>query len=373
MTDTLEELQQIAHDLELLVAHGRQDEIQQPLERLDKAVRDVEKAWSGSWLGYHANVYYKGLQPSPPGAHFSKEWGFESLFAPGTTGEWIEYASENVKAWIYQLAGNPDFTPAETFNDKASGEFETHKLALLSIIDLELSKSSSPFLSGLKDQVDKLSLVTDSEFVLHWMPKETRSADSLAVSQGIRTPPHYVAGAKITAIRHTLDAITDLQKLTNHIARHLLRQRSHQQAEQTTGGRVFIGHGHSPIWRELKDFLEDRLQLPVDEFNRIPTAGFHTADRLSSMLDAAAFAFLVMTGEDESAEGDLRARMNVVHEAGLFQGRLSFERAIVLLEEDCEEFSNIAGLGQIPFPRNNISAAFEEIRRVLEREGVLSE
>ena len=79
-----------------------------------------------------------------------------------------------------------------------------------------------------------------------------------------------------------------------------------------------------------------------------------------------------MTGEDEQPDGQMRARMNVVHEAGLFQGRLGFARAIVLLEEGCEEFSNIAGLGQIRFPRDNIRAAFEEIREVLEREGVLS-
>ena len=31
----------------------------------------------------------------------------------------------------------------------------------------------------------------------------------------------------------------------------------------------------------------------------------------------------------------VKARMNVIHEVGLFQGRLGFERAIVLLEEGC--------------------------------------
>ena len=60
-----------------------------------------------------------------------------------------------------------------------------------------------------------------------------------------------------------------------------------------------------------------------------------------------------------------------MHEVGLFQGRLGFERAIVLLEEGCGEFSNIHGLGQIRFPEDNINAAFEEIRKVLEREKLL--
>jgi predicted nucleotide-binding protein len=64
--------------------------------------------------------------------------------------------------------------------------------------------------------------------------------------------------------------------------------------------------------------------------------------------------------------------MNVVHEAGLFQGKLGFTKAIILLEDGCEEFSNIQGLGQIRFPKSNIAAAYEEIRRVLEREGILT-
>jgi len=90
------------------------------------------------------------------------------------------------------------------------------------------------------------------------------------------------------------------------------------------------------------------------------------------MLDDSAFAFLVMTAEEETPEGAKRARANVIHEAGLFQGRLGFERAIVLLEDGCEGFSNIAGLTWIPFPPGRIEAAFEDVRRVLEREGLLS-
>jgi predicted nucleotide-binding protein len=136
-------------------------------------------------------------------------------------------------------------------------------------------------------------------------------------------------------------------------------------------GKIFIGHGGSSAWRDLKDFIQDRLHLPWDEFNREPTAGFSTKERLEAMLDSACFAFLVMTGEDERADGTKQARANVVHEVGLFQGRLGFERAIVLLEEGCSEFSNIIGLTQIRFPKGNIKAISEEVRRVLEREGIL--
>lgn len=137
-------------------------------------------------------------------------------------------------------------------------------------------------------------------------------------------------------------------------------------------GRIFIGHGRSMAWRDLKDYLKERLGLEVDEFNRNSTAGISTTERLKTMLNDASFAFLVMTAEDETAAGKLTARLNVVHEIGLFQGRLGFEKAIILLEEGCESFSNIDGLGQIRFPKGKLNAKRDEIREVLEREGIVS-
>jgi predicted nucleotide-binding protein len=134
---------------------------------------------------------------------------------------------------------------------------------------------------------------------------------------------------------------------------------------------VCICHGRSKEWKDLKDFVNDRMRLPWDEFNRVPVAGIPTAVRLSTMLDAAAIAFLVLTAEDERVDGKMQARMNVIHEAGLFQGRLGFQRAIVMLEHGCEEFSNIQGLGQIRFPEGNIKAAFHDVQLVLEREGLV--
>lgn len=135
-------------------------------------------------------------------------------------------------------------------------------------------------------------------------------------------------------------------------------------------GRVFIGHGRSPLWLELKEFLESELKLDCDEFNSTPVAGITTTDRLESLLDLTSFAFLIMTAEDELADAQLQARPNVIHEIGLFQGRLGVRRAIILFEEGCSEFSNIVGLAQIRFPKQDISARFEQIRKVLKREGL---
>jgi predicted nucleotide-binding protein len=156
-------------------------------------------------------------------------------------------------------------------------------------------------------------------------------------------------------------------------ARLYMEKRMNMQGKSAarTEGTIFIGHGRSPAWRDLKDLLQDRLSLRPDEFNLESAAGLTTKERLEEMLDSAVFAFLVMTAEDEHADTTKHARENVIHEIGLFQGRIGFRRAIILLEEGCTEFSNIQGISQIRFPKGAIKAKSEDIRHVHEREGLL--
>jgi predicted nucleotide-binding protein len=75
-----------------------------------------------------------------------------------------------------------------------------------------------------------------------------------------------------------------------------------------------------------------------------------------------------MTGEDAMDDGSIRARSNVIHEAGLFQGRLGFARAIILLEEGTEEFSNIHGIEQIRFSKDRIRETFGDVVATIRRE-----
>ena len=135
--------------------------------------------------------------------------------------------------------------------------------------------------------------------------------------------------------------------------------------------KIFIGHGGSPEWLKLRIFLTQTLGLACDEFNIESTAGLQTSVRIETMLSAARMAFLVMTAEDQHANGSLHARENVVHEIGLFQARLGASRAIVLLERGCSRFSNLDGLTTINFPSRDLMARSEEIRAVLAREHVL--
>jgi predicted nucleotide-binding protein len=118
----------------------------------------------------------------------------------------------------------------------------------------------------------------------------------------------------------------------------------------------------------LKDHLTDKHGYKIEAYETGARAGHTIRDILDEMASKSSFALLVMTGEDEDKSGNSRARQNVVHEVGLFQGRLGFSRAIVLLEEGTEEFSNMFGIQQIRFSKNNIRETFGEVLATLKRE-----
>jgi len=132
--------------------------------------------------------------------------------------------------------------------------------------------------------------------------------------------------------------------------------------------KIFIGHGRSKVWRDLKDHLQDKHGHEVVAYEVGARAGHTIRDILEDMLTNSSFAVLVMTGEDETAEGKYRARQNVIHETGLFQGKLGFNRAIVLLEEGTEVFSNIQGIEQIRFSKGNIKETYGDILATIKRE-----
>jgi predicted nucleotide-binding protein len=369
-----EELFQISTALTRLAAAGDAAEIIGPLQAIKTSATEIGRAFSGSWLGYHSKVYYEGFAAPPPGANFSQEWGIQDMTysSLGSRGNWRQYDPADVKSRIRQAAGSVDLTAAREASSKAAEGFSSAKMEILSIIENELDGVPDQFLLRLKGDLEKLEVLSGFEIAQVWSPKgQIMTRDTLAAGQRTQVPPHAQELADVASITQSFQVCKMGATICEKAASHLDRKETRGRAASRVGTNVFIGHGRSQAWRELKDFVENRLSLPSDEFNRVPVAGVTNIARLSEMLDASAIAFVVMTAEDELLDGEFQARMNVIHEAGLFQGRLGFTKAIVLMEDGCKEFSNIQGLGQIRFPKNNIAAAFEEIRRVLEREGLI--
>lgn len=135
---------------------------------------------------------------------------------------------------------------------------------------------------------------------------------------------------------------------------------------------VFIGHGRNALWKEIDTYIAKKLHVKTLTYEAGGHAGESTERILRRMLAEASFAVLVMTAEDQTAAGGKRARQNVIHEAGLFQGVLGFDRAVMLVQSGVEAFSNIAGLRFIEFEGESIGSTFAELTRTLENKGLVA-
>jgi hypothetical protein len=369
--DLAAELLGIAEKLRVVAGRGEADDVVEPLRRLLASAEAVGRAWSCSPVGYHSRVYYTDFQKPPPGARFSKEWGFMDMLSNEMRGDWVEYPFDAVIDHIREEAGNPDLGPVEQESGEALKALDTAKGEIDSVLATFEQTRSDDLVHALREQATATRAMTQQQAQqAYGGTGQVMTRDMQALGEGIMLAPHLVIMAKIVALKAPFSASGELANVAARAGDHITRLARAGAVTRREGNRVFIGHGRSLLWRELKDFLQDRLGLSYDEFNRVPVAGLSNIGRLAEMLDGTAIALLVLTAEDEMEDGTEVARQNVVHEAGLFQGRLGFNRAIVLLEAGCDEFSNIQGLGQLRFPKGDIKAVFEGIREVLEREGI---
>lgn len=371
MSEIANELLELAGQFDALKGRYESHPGFEKIEALRLTAEQIGRAHSNSWLGYQARVYHDSLQSPPAGSRFSVEWGFESGFSNPTTPDWKEYTYDYIQSHVFRVVGSSLPLEISSLAEEIAEEVVNKRDELSSIISSLSIFKDDPYIEAKIKTFNTVKLLDQDDYIKSVRPSEFRSRDSTAVMAGVQIPPHVSLIAYTVPFTSLSYCLEELASICRGLAKHLQRKERSGMQKLSEGTKIFIGHGRSSAWRDLKDFLNERLKLEYDEFNRVSVAGVATSVRLQQMMDNARFAFIIMTAEDETAEGKIQARMNVIHEAGLFQGRLGLERAIILLEEGCEEFSNIQGLGQIRFPAGNISAKFEDIRMVLEREGML--
>ncbi len=169
------------------------DDIALPLDALENAVNQVKRSFSGSWLGYHSRVYYAGLQPAPPRANFSQEWGLKDMHITslGSRGDSQEFDPEDIKAYIYELAEKPDLEPARQAATKAVTLFNEAKSEVMSILENELGERQDAFLTKLKEELDHLEPMSKAEIAQRWSPKgQIMTRDMIALGQNNAAPAY---------------------------------------------------------------------------------------------------------------------------------------------------------------------------------------
>ena len=129
--------------------------------------------------------------------------------------------------------------------------------------------------------------------------------------------------------------------------------------------RVFISHGRAADWREVQTYIEKDISLDTLELAQEANQGRTILGKLWDESEKCNCAVIVMTGDDLDSDGQARARENVIHEIGFFQGRYGLDRIVLLHEDGVNIPSNIHGVVYTPFPKGLVSASFGVLVREL--------
>ena len=188
---------------------------------------------------------------------------------------------------------------------------------VVSVLRALLRHGDDEHLRAILERMLKVTVLSYDTCLRSQLPSgQIMSRDAVAINQGIRSAPHQEVIAQVVSIRSPFRAAGELSALCRRAARHLQRLQSDDASSTSqigAPGRIVICHGRSPLWRELKDFVADRLHLPWDEFNRVSVAGVGTTDRLQQMVETSVAALLVATAEDEHPDGSMNPRQNVAN------------------------------------------------------------
>ena len=129
---------------------------------------------------------------------------------------------------------------------------------------------------------------------------------------------------------------------------------------------VFISHGHADLLKyQLKDFVQEKLGRTALILSEQPNNGLTIVEKLEVASEKCNKAIILLSKDDEMADGSMRSRQNVVHEIGFFQGKYGRKNVILLCEEGVELFTNISGIVYIKYDRDHFSEIFEQLRSEL--------
>ena len=128
--------------------------------------------------------------------------------------------------------------------------------------------------------------------------------------------------------------------------------------------RIFISHGQSKEWYKVQAFVEKDLGFMTLELAQEANLGRTVLQKLNEEATRCSYAIIVMTGDD-IFEKHVRARENVMHEIGFFQGKYGLQNVVLLHEEGVNIPSNIHGIVYIPFPKDTVDATFGTLMREL--------
>jgi predicted nucleotide-binding protein len=160
-----------------------------------------------------------------------------------------------------------------------------------------------------------------------------------------------------------VDSLRELQRDLTYILEVWSNHRIGVAAKQPT--RIFVSHGRPLDWLKVQAYIEKDIHIPTLELAQEANKGRTLLQKLDEESDRCSYAVIVMTGDDDFGDGTVRARENVMHEIGFFQGKYGLGRVCLLYQQGTSIPTNIQGLAYIPYAKDGIEATFGLLLREL--------
>ena len=194
-------------------------ECAQMSERLSDACSKIVRTWSGSFAGWHGNMYFQDFEIPSTYQRFSGEWGGLHGIPTG----WEEKQPEQVSVKLEGVVGK-GFSIDQLESDIKSLRQATEALQR-EVIIFYASFNFNTDMSKEKELLDKVENYSfgepKNEFICAQLPKSLMSRDSEALRQGICTPAWlYYEGIALEGIS-LCKAIKDFFILVDRLSRQL--------------------------------------------------------------------------------------------------------------------------------------------------------
>jgi len=242
-------------------------DIKAKCDRLFEESVKLAQAWSGSYFGYHSELYYGDFERPPLGRRFNPEWGGIYGIPPG----WSQRQHDEVKQQIEHSA-QCTFVEVESKSKEMTGQ--ARDLGSQMLVDL------SP-IHQMEGMGNEQKLLGEVE-IFKWEIKATvyahehtpgtfMSRDSVAVAEGPRIPPHlfYEAEAHESLSRCTF--LADFFRLGRRCLGQVRAQLEHHSIEEVVSSSASVDLAlrickrfHLAV-KQLKDRYANRRTLDVND------------------------------------------------------------------------------------------------------------
>lgn len=116
------------------------------------------------------------------------------------------------------------------------------------------------------------------------------------------------------------------------------------EINKVKGDTVFIIHGHDNEIKTEVQLLLTRAGVNNIVLHEQPDKGRSIIDKLVEESNGSNYAIALLSPDDQTVDGNLRARQNVILEIGYFIGKLGKERVRILRKGEIEIPSDLSGI-----------------------------